>query len=209
MSEGGVSKGFRERLRRPGHWWLALTALLLLAAPARAQEEPLTDPTQQGRTHPTALERFLEQPGTLLVKRHQALEPIALANGATLRLGALSAQEPGMEHQRAMGLRVELDASDLAPESRVLYLDVHEIDELVRAIHFMESAIAAEDSERPDDRTEMSITSRDGLVVGVGFTDGAPKPFVGLDSVRFPLRPEALTKLRAKLDQGRKLLFSD
>jgi hypothetical protein len=194
--------------RRPPSFF-ALAVLLLLAAPLEAQQEGWTAPAQEGRAHPTALESYLDQPGTLLVKRRHALEPIALANGATLRLDALSAQEPGMEHQRVMGIRVEVEAAELASEERILYLDVHEIDELVRSIHFMESAIAAEESERPGDGTEMSIATRDGLVVGVGFSGGAPKPFLGIATARFALGLEALTRLRANLDQGRKRLFSE
>ena len=191
---------------------LLVAASLLLAFPTEAQEQvspdPLQMPTEPTLTHPTALETYLERPGILLVKRRHPLAPVDLHGGGKMRLDAVVAHEPGMEHQRMMGIRVEVDAPGLADEERVFYIDVHEIDELVRAIGFMMSTTEAEESGQGDDRTEMSISTRDGLEVGILFAAGGAGHFLRTPSATFAIQPAALATLRVELDEAREHLFS-
>jgi len=192
---------------------LLAAASLLLAFPAGAQEEVSPDPLQMlaepTQTHPTALETYLERPGILLVKRQHPLVPVELQGGGNMRLDAVVAHEPGMEHHRVMGIRVEVDAAGLADEERVFYIDVHEIEELVRAIGFMMSIAEAEKSGRGDDRTEMSISTRDGLEVGVLFGAGGAGHFLRTPSASFAVQPAALATLRVELDEAREHMFSN
>jgi len=192
---------------------LLVAASLLLAFPTEAQEEVSPDvlqmPAEPTLTHPTALETYLERPGILLVKRQHPLAPVELQGGGKIRLEAVVAHEPGMEHQRMMGIRVEIDAPGLADEERVFYIDVHEIEELVRAISFMTSTTATEESGRGDDRIEMSISTRDGLEVGVLFAAGGAGHFLRTPSATFAVQPAALATLRAELDEAREHMFSN
>jgi len=187
---------------------LLLGASLLLALPADAQEE-ISPPPTETLTHPTALESYLERPGILLVKRLHPLGPVELRGGGTIRLDAIGAHEPGMQHQRVMGVRIEVDAPGLADQERVFFIDVHEIEELVRAIDFMMGEMEKEKSAREDDPIEISISTQDEFEVGVRFASGGPGPFLRTPSASFATQRAALEALRASLNQGRKRLFSD
>ena len=202
-----------RRIRdRGGFVALLVTASLLLAFQSEAQEEASPPafqvPTEPAQTHPTALETYLERPGILLVKRRHRLPPVEFQGGGQMRLDAVAAHEPGMEHQRMMGIRGEIDAPGLADEERVFYIDVHEIEELVRAIGFMMSTTGGEESVQGDDRKEMSISTKDGLELGVLYDAGGARHFLRTPSASFPVRRDALTALRVVLDEAREHLFS-
>ena len=192
---------------------LLIGASLLLAFRSGAQEEispfPVETSTEPALTHPTALESYLEQPGILLVQRHHPLPTVVLHGGGEMRLESVAAHEPGMQHQRIMGVRVELEAAGLSDEERVFYIDVHEIEELVRAIGFMTSATAAEQSAQGDEQTEISIATRDGLEVAALFTADGARYVLRTPSASFAVGPVALTALRVALDQAREHLFSN
>jgi hypothetical protein len=191
---------------------LMVAAVLLLAIQSGAQEEDSTSedqmPMEPALTHPTALESYLEEPGILLVKRHHPLAPVQLQGGATMWLDAVVAFEPGMQHQRGMGIRAEIDAPGLADEERVFHIDVHEIEELVRAIGYMTSPPEGEEPVRGNDRTEMSITTRDGLEVGTLVTAAGTGSFLRTASASFEIRGAGLQTLHATLDKAREHLFS-
>jgi len=191
---------------------LMVAAVLLLAIQSGAQEEDSTFedqmPMEPALTHPTALESYLEEPGILLVKRHHPLAPVQLQGGGKMRLDAVIAHEPGMQHQRMMGIRAEVDAPGLADEDRVFYIDVHEIEELVRAIEFLMNPTGEDESARGNDRTEMSISTRDGLEVGVLVTAAGAGPFLRTPSATFAVQGAGLEALRVTLDQAREHLFS-
>jgi hypothetical protein len=187
---------------------LLVAVSLLPALQTRAQEEPSPAPIEMP-THPTGLETYLERPGILLVKRQHRLPPIAIRGGGKIRLDAIDAHEPGMQHQRVMGIRIEVDAAGLTPEQGTFYIDVHEIEELAQAIDFMSSAMDEQKPTGEADRTEMSISSRDDLEVGVRFAAGGASPFLRTPSATFELQRAAFEDLRANLNQGRTHLFSN
>jgi hypothetical protein len=207
VKDGSRSTATRTRCRA-APWALLVAATLLPACPAQAQEETASAPIQ-GPTHPTALESYLERPGILLVKRHHPLAPVGLRGGGELRLDTVSAHEPGMQHQRVMGIRIEVEGPGLTGEDRVFHIDVHEIEELVRAIDFMGSAMEGERPAQGSDRTEMSISTRDGFEVGVRFARGGLNPFVRTPSATFAVQRVTLEALRTRLNEGREHLFSD
>ena len=203
-----------RRIRNCGGFVALLVAASLLPVfQSEAQEEAsppeIELPTEPEPSHPTALESFLEEPGFLLVKRHHPLTPVQFQGGGKMRLDAVIAHEPGMEHQRMMGIRAEFDAAGLTDEERVIYIDVHEIEELVRAIDFMTSRAGEEASVQGNDRTEMSISTKDEFEVGVLYDAGGAGPFVRTPSASFPVRRDALTALRVVLDEAREHLFSN
>jgi hypothetical protein len=187
---------------------LLVAVSLLPALQTKAQEEPTPAPIETP-THPTGLETYLERPGILLVKRHHRLPPVEIQGGGKIRLDAIGAHEPGMQHQRVMGIRIEVDAPGLTPEQRIFYIDVHEIEELAQAIDFMSSAMEEQKPSREGDRTEMSISTRDDLEVGVQFAAGGASPFLRTPSGTFGLQRAGFEDLRANLNQSRKHLFSN
>jgi hypothetical protein len=199
-------------IRAPGSFAALLVAASLLAFQSKAQEEVSPSQvqvlTEPALTHATALETYLERPGILLVKRHHPLAPVELQGGGKLRLDAVAAHEPGMQHQRMMGVRIEVDAPGLTGEKRVFYVDVHEIEELVRAIGFMMSSTEAEEFAQGDDGTEISISTRDGLEVGVLFAAGGTGHFLRTPSSTFAVQRAGFEALRLALDEARERLFS-
>ena len=196
------------RVRRASVAALLLTGWLLLGFQLEAPEEIVPD-FAETQTHPTALESHLERPGILLVKRQHALAPVALRGGRELRLDALTAHEPGMQHQRVMGIRLRVEAPELAAEERVFYLDVHEIEELVRAIDYMRSAIREEKRTPETERTELSISTRDGLRLEVRFAAGGASAFLGTPAATLEVPRAALETFGARLEAGRAHLFSE
>jgi hypothetical protein len=193
---------------RAAPWALLIAAPLLLARPAQAQEDTAPAPVQEP-AYPTALETYLERPGILLVKRRHPLAPIGLRGGGALRLDAVTAHEPGMQHQRVMGIRIEVEEPTLTRADRIFYIDVHEIEELVRAIDFMSGAMKGAEPAPEGDRIEMSISTRDGIEVGVRFVAGVANPFVRARSASFAVGRDTLEALRESLNRGREHLFSD
>jgi hypothetical protein len=191
---------------------LLVAASLPLAFQSAAQEEMapsgLEIPIEPEPEYPTALEVFLEEPGVVLVKRHHPLAPVEFRGGGRMRLDALVAYEPGMRHQRMMGIRAEIDAPGFADEDRVFYIDVHEIEELVRAIGYMLTPPEGEEPTQGNDRTEISISTRDGLEVGMLVTTGGAGHFVRTPSTTFQIPGAGLGALRATLDEAREHLFS-
>jgi hypothetical protein len=114
-----------------------------------------------------------------------------------------------MQHQRVMGIRIEVEGPALGGADRVFHIDVHEIEQLVRAIDFMGSAMEVAKPAPESDRTEMSISTRDGFGVGVRFAAGGANPFVRARSASFAVGRETLEALRESLNRGREHLFSD
>jgi hypothetical protein len=187
---------------------LLVASALLLALPTGAQEETPPAPDET-RTRPTALERSLERPGILLVKRSHPLAPVDLGGGGKLRLEAVAVHEPGMQHQRVMGVRIDLDPPELAGEERTFYVDVHEIEALVRAIEFMAGAAEQGEYARERGRTEMSISTQDGLRLEVRFAPDRARRFLRTPSASFAVSRAAFETLRARLNEARAQLFSD
>jgi len=187
---------------------LLVATALLLALPTGAQEETPPAPAETP-AHPTALERSLERPGILLVKRRHPLAPVELGGGGKLRFEAVAVHEPGMQHQRVMGMRIDLDPPELAGEDRTFYVDVHEIEALVRAIEFMDGAAEQGEYSREKGRTEMSISTRDGLRIEFRFAPDRARRFLHTPSASFAVSRAALETLRARLNEGRAQLFSN
>lgn len=202
---GGMAMRIGDRVAAGA---LLIASALLLALPTGAQEETPTAPAETS-ARPTALERSLERPGILLVKQRQPLAPVELGGGGELRLEAVAVHEPGMQHQRVMGIRIDLGPPELAGEERTFYVDVHEIEALVRAIEFMEGAVEQGDLSREKGRTEMSISTRDGLRIEVRFARDRARRFLHTPSASFAVSRAAFGTLRARLNEGRAQLFSN
>jgi hypothetical protein len=196
------------RGRRAGALALLAAGSLLLGFQLEAPEE-MAPELLETQAYPTALESYLERPGILLVTRHHPLAPVALRGGRELRLDAITAYEPGMQHQRVMGIRIQIEGPELAAEERVFYLDVHEIEELVRAIDVMRNAIREKRRAPESEQTEMSIATLDGLRLEVRFTAGGASAYLRTPATTLDFPPAALETLGARLEAGRAHLFAE
>lgn len=105
---------------------IAMATLAQAAEPVPVSVEPPPPTTSE-------LRRFLEQNNRVLVTREQAQPPIEL-DGGRLTIVGLGAFEPGLESERLLGIRFELDVAGLAADEGVAYLDLHEIETLLRGL---------------------------------------------------------------------------
>jgi hypothetical protein len=179
-------------------------ALLLAAAQAGAQD---AEPAPRAEEAPaTSLESYLLQPGRLLVERRHALPAIALEGGARLQLEAIVAYEPAREQERVLGVRARVAGAEGADA----YLDLHEVEDLARALAALAGVTELERAEPA--AVEIRYFTRDGF--GVALATGAAPPrrtirFAGPPPVELPLSEAALGELRAQLDASRRYLFEE
>jgi hypothetical protein len=201
----------------------AALSALAFAAPATAQDATgfvpgATAPAPLGGatssllvgTHPTALEGFLETPGRLLVERRARLEPIALSQGVVLRIEPVVAFEPTREQERMLGVRMFVDGTALADRDAVVYLDLHEVDGLVRGITLIPSLL---EGEMPQPRGEIEIhhETLDGFVIQSTRRAGDVRSVLRIErpevEAEIPVTSAALASLSEQLDASRRFLF--
>ena len=114
-----------------------------------------------------------------------------------------------MQHQRVMGIRIQIEAPELAADERVFYLDVHEIEKLVRAIDFMRNAIRENRRAPESEPTELTIATRDGLRLEVRLAADGASVHLRTPAATLEFPPAALETLGARLEAGRSYLFPE
>ncbi|MCP3986643.1 MAG: hypothetical protein GY723_19845 [bacterium] len=202
---------------------LAATLLLAaLSAPAAAQPMqqgmpgmpcvpcvPVPEvPEQEPEPTISELRIFLEQIGRVLITRQNPLTPIALQGGGSVQVSGVGAFEPGLESQRLLGLRIDLDAPDLEPEERIAYLDLHEIEELLRGMAGLGMVVAEQGRGL---ETEAHIITLEGFGVGVRIDQGVIRYQVrGGEAGRIlgHLSPEGFANLEDQIETARDRLFN-
>ncbi|MBW2241618.1 MAG: hypothetical protein JRH01_06490 [Deltaproteobacteria bacterium] len=189
----------------------ALPLLAVLAAPAASQPDPPNRDTPQ-TPEPVAttskLRTFLEQIDRVLVTRQRSLAPIAIEAGGTLTVSGIGAFEPGLESQRLLGLRIDLDAPGLEPEERVAYLDLHEVEALLRGMANL-ALVAAEEGGGLE--TEARILTLEGFGLGVWMHQGTTRYQIrgGAEGhIVGHVSRENFTKLKKQIETARDLLFN-
>lgn len=182
-------------------------ALVLAACSALAQgQTPVpapalaTDATVRGQ---------IEAPGRVIVVRLGRLDPIPLSGGATLVISSVGAFEPGQEQQRVLGLRLDLSAPGLDETQGRHYMDVHEIESLLKALFLLEQ-VASE--ARAGFESEADYQTAEGFVIGVNVRDGKPRFWVegGRGArARVGLPRVHVTTLRERFELARTRLFTE
>ena len=122
---------------------------------------------------------------------------------------AVGAFEPGQEDQRSLGIRIDLETSKLTAEQARHYMDVHEIEALLKGIFLLE-AVASE--AKPGFVSEADYETIEGLVIGVTTHAGQVDYWIeGGRGARARLAfPRTLVvKLRQRLELARTRLFSE
>jgi len=142
----------------------------------------------------------------VVVTRRRELPAIPLEHGQ-LVVSGVGAFEPGREAERLFGVRLDLQAEKLSPRRRVFYLDLHEVEKLLRALALLEQV--AEDP-RPGLVTEADYELLEGLSVGIRSETRRRHYFLrasGEASPEIPLPAASFTRLREQLQQARRSLF--
>ena len=169
-------------------------ALSPVPPPPEAQRSPLR----------TLIE---DQAGKVVVVRRAPLPPLPLAGGGQLEIHTLAAFEPGFEQQRVFGLRIAVNRPDFPESERMHYLEIHEVEPLLRAIDLVESTIA---TPRSGNETDVEYHGLEGFGVGYRTVAGRGERYVrsGHKTIlRAPIGADGLTKLRDQLERARNSLF--
>lgn len=185
----------------------------LLAAPALAQygrlpTEPVAPPSRvlAPPLYPTELEARLDARDRLIVEQRRALAPVPLKDGHQLVLETVIASEYGREQERVLGVRVSVGKAGV---SNTAYLDLHEVEDLLRALQSVPSLLETTPPS-PDGDLEIRHVTQDGFGVVLRASDGNVSRYVrlGEDPVTYYgiSKPSADDLLR-QLDACRKFLF--
>ena len=198
--------------RRRAHGLLLVAAALAGVAHVAAAQDatPLLEPLGTVGPGATALESYLEERDRLIVERIQRQPPLAIGGGVALELAAIVAFEPAHLEDRMLGIRIRTTGTALTGSAAVTFLDLREVEELIRAIDLMDELIAAQ-PENTD--AEVRHVSRDGFGVVAQRNAGVIGFAVRLhgaedeDPLELAIGREPLTALRSQLDRCRLLLF--
>lgn len=182
----------------------AVALLGALAGPPAGAQAPSA--SGEGGRGTLALRQFLERTGVLRVRRVHPLGRIRLEEGAELRLEALSVHQPGAEHRRALGLAIYLSPGGGASEAGPLYVDLGEVEALLRAMERIRHALEEADEEAP--RTEYEIETREGFGVAGVREGGRSTRRVVWNERAIGIGAEAFERLTKTLDEGRRALFA-
>jgi hypothetical protein len=140
------------------------------------------------------------------LRRH---DPIPLSDGGRLVIYGVGAFEPGEEDQRSLGLRIDLETSKLSTEQRSHYMDVHEVEALLKGIFLLESVAG---DARAGFVSEADYETIEGLVIGVSASGGKVEYWIegGRGArARLGLARTLVVTLRQRLELARTRLFSE
>lgn len=116
----------------------------------------------------SALRALVEAPSKVVVTRRRVFPAIPLAGGS-LVVSGIGAFEPGREDERLLGVRLDVEHPSLADDDRLTYLDLHEVEELIRALDVL-AVVAAEGGQ--GHTTEADFETIEGLRIGVSVANG-------------------------------------
>ena len=188
----------------------AAALALLTGAPAPAQQ---TAPPGQGLAAvlappaETALRGEIERPGVLIVTRSDAHPPVALAGGARVVVHGVGAFQPGREEQRVLGIRIDVSAKGLSAEEGRSYLDIHEIEALLRSMTLLTQLTREPAGEL---ETEADFKTIEGFTVGIHVAGRRVQHFVRTgreEPIQLGLSAADFNQLRQTLEATRDGLF--
>jgi hypothetical protein len=188
--------------------YLVALAVIFLACPpsvAMAQQET-------AKAEPkTQLERFLAKTGSIVVKVFHPLGNIPGLYSTSADLSAVVLYEPGNEAKRTRGIKIEVKGADRLTREHTSFLDLDEIDALLKALDYM-GKVMTQWTGTPRDYTELIFSTRGDLQVGFYLKDGKIQEFVlsgTIGAATAYLQPIGLRTLREQLSVGRQYLESN
>ncbi|NNL87372.1 MAG: hypothetical protein HKP27_17050 [Myxococcales bacterium] len=148
--------------------------------------------------------------GAVILQRREAVAPLDLADGKMVGIEAISVFEPGAEQNRLLGLRLDWNALGMVGAERYAYLDLHEIDEVIRALAFMTTELAHANHPENVDR-EGRLRTREGFAVGYFARGGQVRRYVDWapGNLRADLGEDGFIQLRERFELARDRLFAD
>jgi hypothetical protein len=184
---------------------LLTTTTLLLAFGGAALAQTAKTGDKDGPK--TQMEGFLARKGSIVVKE---FHPLGTINGdlGTAKFDTLSLYQPGKEQQRIMGIRVEVTEAGRLERSNTSFLDLEEIDSLMKGLDYM-SKVVTEWNNTKRDYTEMIFSTKGDFQVGFYIEDGKVQPFIKSGSIASAtafVPTSAFDKMHQFLDRGRSLL---
>jgi hypothetical protein len=197
--------------RAPLRVGLALAGALAAAAAGAQPATPATPPPAppaEPAVARTALRALLDEQGVLVIEELDLVGRVPLVGPGRVELAAAWAYEPGRESQRLLGVRVDAELPGLERAERTAYLDLHEVDALLRAMAFAEEVLS-----RPAEAgvTEARFVTLEGFGIAASGGRSTPAFFVVAGRaapVRVELAPEGFTALRRGLEAARDRLFA-
>ena len=184
---------------------LALVVGLSGVCCSQAQEPP-------AKLEPkTQLETFLSKKGTILVKVFHSLGTLSGTVGTSAELTALTLYEPGKESVGRRGIKIEVKGGGRLEREHTSFLDLDEVDALVRGLDYMADATSGWAANQTD-YTEMVFSTKGDFQVGFYVSEGQSHPFVASGTIGAAnafLGPEGLKSLRGMLAQGQNYLQSN
>lgn len=109
----------------------------------------------------TKIESFIAKKGSLIVKDYYELNEVE-----NIKFAALVAYGPG-ETVKHKGIRIGIPLDGFKKNSRTVFLDMDEVEELIKAIKYFESLVADWEKSQKKNYTEAIYTTRDYINFGV------------------------------------------
>ena len=156
------------------------------------------------------LRNQIHRSGAVMLQRRVEVPSISIGDGKRVAVEAISVYEAGLEQERVMGLRLDWGGYGSVGELRYTFLDLHEIDSVIRGIIYMTSEFAREVRER-EQIAEGRILTREGFFVGYEAKGDRMQPFIGWEpaNLRRPLNPDGFYEIRERFELAREALFAD
>ncbi len=176
-----------------------------LATAAHGQTAVVAPPVPTDAT----IRTLIETPSRVVVTRLSRLDPIPLADGGRLLIHAIGAFEPGEEDQRSLGIRIDLETSSLSRAQGRHYMDVHEIEGLLKGIFLLEEVAS---DARANLVSEADYETIEGFVIGVTATKGQVDFWVEGgrgERAHLGLARSLVVTLRQRLELARTRLFTE
>jgi hypothetical protein len=111
------------------------------------------------------------------VKEYHSLGTVEGAYGTSAKLDTLTLFEPGNDQQRRAGIRIEVQGGGRLEREKTSFLDMDEIDSLMKGLDYMAKVIA-DWQETKRDYTEMIFSTKGEFDVGFYLKDGKIQAFV-------------------------------
>lgn len=115
----------------------------------------------------TVVEKFFSKKGHMIIKNFYDAGTIGSQYSSKIDIKAIVVSEPGNESDKIRGLRIEVTEGGRIEKRHASFLDIEEVDSLLKALDFMISKI--EDYSKNADYTdyrEVVFRSKDNFVIG-------------------------------------------
>lgn len=151
----------------------------------------------------TKIESILISKGSLLIKESLSLGEMKYGN---IKFDALTIYEPGKEAQKIKGIRIEVQRSGELYSSNTAFLDLEEINNLLKSIDYMNNLILKwKNEDRGNLYTEVQYLTKGDFKIGFYQQGKDQKVFISCGSIGAStqfVKIEELQKIRNIIEAG-------